>query len=146
MNRLVKIGLAVVVIAAPFAAQADDQDVMNYRKQIMRTMSEQAGAMNMTLQGKAPAEAFATHVKTLHLAATQALKAFEPNVPGSEGGESKPEVWSQWDDFSKRMNELVANLEALDKAAAEGGAAKAGPMIQQAMTCRGCHDTYRIPK
>jgi len=146
MNRLVKCGLALAVLCGPVAAQADDQDTMNYRKQVMRTMSEQAAMMNMSLQGKAPAEAFATHVKTLHLAATQALKSFEPNVPGAEGGEAKPDVWAQWDDFSKRMNELVTNLAALDKAAAEGGAAQAGPMIQSAMTCRGCHDTYRIPK
>lgn len=146
MNRLAKYGLAFAVLCAPAMAHADDQDVINYRKQVMRTISEQAGAVNMTLQGKAPAEAFATHVKTLYLAATQALKSFEPEVPGTQGGEAKPEVWSQWDDFSKRMNEFVVALEAVDKAAAEGGAAKAEPLLKSALTCRSCHEAYRLPR
>jgi cytochrome c556 len=147
MNRLLKCGLALAVLVAPAAAQADDQDVMNYRKQIMKTMGEQAAAMNMTLQGKAPADQFVSHVKTLHLAASQALKAFEPNVVGDGStGSAKAEIWSGWADFSKRMNEQVAKLAALEKAAVEGGAAKAGPMIQASMDCRSCHETYRVPK
>lgn len=147
MNRLVKCGLALAVLITPVMAHADDQDVMNYRKDVMKTLGEQAAAMGMTLQGKAPAEAFVSHVKTLHLAATQIVKAFEPNVVGpQETGAAKADVWSNWDDFEKRANELVMKLAALEKAAEEGGAAKAGPMVQDAMTCRGCHQTYRVPK
>lgn len=147
MNRLVKCGLALAVLVAPVAAHADDQDVMNYRKQIMKTMGEQTALMNMTLQGKGPSEQFVSHVKTLHLAAAQALKAFEPKVPGpDETGAAKADVWGKWDDFAKRMNEQVAKLAALEKAAVEGGAAKAGPMIQASMDCRGCHEAYRVPK
>ncbi|MGE4062859.1 MAG: cytochrome c [Rhodospirillaceae bacterium] len=147
MNRLVKCGLALAVLVAPVAAQADDQDIMNYRKQVMKTMGEQSAAMNMTLQGKAPADQFVSHVKTLHLAATQAKKAFEPKVVGDGStGSAKAEVWANWADFSKRMDEQVAKLAALEKAAVEGGAAKAGPMIQTSLDCRGCHETYRVPK
>lgn len=147
MNRLVKCGLALAVLVTPVAAQADDQDIMNYRKQVMKTLGEQAAAMNMTLQGKAPADQFVSHVKTLHLAATQAKKAFEPKVVGDGStGSAKAEVWANWADFSKRMDEQVAKLAALEKAAVEGGAAKAGPMIQTSLDCRGCHETYRVPK
>lgn len=147
MNRLVKFGLALAVLVAPVAAQADDQDVMNYRKQVMKTMGEQNAAMQMTVQGKVPADLFVSHVKTLHLAATQALKAFEPNVVGDgTTGSAKPEVWANWADFSKRMNEQVAKLAALEKAAVEGGVAKAGPMIQASLDCRSCHENYRVPK
>ena len=147
MNRLVKCGLALAVLVAPAVAQADDADDINYRRQVMKTMGEQSALMNMTLQGKGPAEAFVSHVRTLHLAATQALKAFEPNVPGDGStGSAKPEVWSNAADFAKRMNEQVAKLAALEKAAVEGGAEKAGPMIQASMDCRGCHENYRVPK
>ena len=147
MNRFAKFGLALAVLVAPALAQADDQDVMNYRKQVMKTMGEQAGAMQMTLQGKAPADQFVSHVKTLHLATAQALKAFEPKVVGDGStGSAKAEVWANWADFSKRMNEQVAKLAALEKAAVEGGAAKAGPMIQATMDCRSCHENYRVPK
>jgi cytochrome c556 len=147
MNRLVKCGLALAVLAAPVMAHADDQDVMNYRKQVMKTMGEQSALMNMVAQGKVPADLFVSHVKTLHLAATQIKKAFEPKVVGDGStGSAKAEVWSNWADFSKRVDEQVAKLAALEKAAAEGGVAKAGPMIQASLDCRGCHENYRVPK
>ncbi len=147
MNRLVKCGLALAIFVAPVVAQADDQDVMNYRKQVMATIGEQAAAMNMTLQGKAPAEQFVSHVKTLHLAMTQAKKAFEPKVVGDGStGSAKAEVWANWADFSKRVDEQLVKLAALEKAAVDGGAAKAGPMIQTSLDCRGCHENYRVPK
>lgn len=147
MNRLVKCGLAFAVLFAPVVAQADDADVINYRKQIMKTMGEQNAAMQMTLQGKVPADQFVSHVKTLHLAAAQALKSFEPEVQGDGvTGSAKPEVWSNKADFAKRMNEQVTKLAALEKAAVEGGVAKAGPMIQTSLDCRSCHENYRVPK
>jgi len=54
------------------------------------------------------------HLEVLALAASMALKAFEPKVPG---GEAKPEVWSNWADFAKRMNEFAQNTAAAAKTA-----------------------------
>jgi cytochrome c556 len=147
MNRLVKCGLALAVLVAPVMAHADDQDVINYRKQVMKTMGEQNALMNMVAQGKVAPDQFVSHVKTLHLAATQIKKAFEPKVSGDgTSGAAKDEVWANWADFSKRVDEQVVKLAALEKAAAEGGMAKAAPMIQTSLDCRGCHETYRVPK
>jgi len=145
MNRFLQIaaGLAFATAATLPAYAADPTDVIDYRKHVMKTIGAQAAAMAMTLQGKAPAENFALHVQALANAASQALVAFEPNVPG---GESKPEVWAKWDDFSKKMKELEANTAELAKLAASGGAAAAGPKLQSALTCKGCHDTYREQK
>ncbi len=147
MNRLVKFGLALAVLVAPVAASADDQDVMNYRKNVMKTMGEQNALLQMVVAGKVPADQFVSHVKTLHLAATQAKKAFEPKVVGDGStGSAKAEVWSNWADFSKRIDDQVTKLAALEKAAAEGGMAKAGPMVATSLDCRGCHENYRVPK
>jgi cytochrome c556 len=145
MNRFLQIaaGLAFAAAATLPAYAADPTDVIDYRKHVMKTIGEQAAAMAMTLQGKAPAENFTLHVQALALAASQALVAFEPNVPG---GEAKPEVWAKWDDFSKKMKELEANTAELAKLAASGGAAAVGPKLQSALTCKGCHDTYREQK
>jgi cytochrome c556 len=124
-------------------AHADDQDVIDYRRHIMKTMGEQAAAIDMILQRKAPADNFAVHVKTLAVAAATAKKAFEPRVPG---GEAKPDVWSNWPDFSKRLDALTTATDALAKAASDGGVAATSPKMQAALTCKGCHDTYRVPK
>lgn len=136
--------MAALVAVVPMAAQADDADTIDYRKHVMATLGSQAGALFMILQQKAPPDNFANHVKALALTSAQALKAFEPNVVGGTSkGESKAEIWSNWDDFSGKMNELVSKLEALDKAAQEGGMAAAAPMVKEAFTCKGCHDEYR---
>jgi len=138
-------GLAVAVMTAlPMAAQASDPtDIIDYRKHIMKTLGETSAAMNMTVQGTAPAENFVLHTEVLASAASSALVAFKENV---EGGGSKPDVWSKWPDFEKRMTEFAAATADLAKTAREGGMEAAKPKLQGALTCRGCHDLYREKK
>ncbi len=138
-------GLAFAAAATlPAMAQAaDPTDVIDYRKHIMKTLGEQSASLGMIVQQKAPAENFVLHAQTLALVAGMALKAFEPDVTG---GEAKPEVWSKWDDFSKRMNEFAAGTAALAKVAQEGGMAAAQPLMKDALTCKGCHDVFREKK
>jgi len=147
MTRLLQFaaGLAFAAVATlPASVQASDPtDVIDYRKHVMKSLSATSAAMNMALQGKAPAENFALHAETLAIVASTALIAFEPNV---EGGDSKPDVWAKWPDFEKKMKEFAANTAELAKLAKEGGAAAAQPKLQAALTCKGCHDVYRVPK
>jgi cytochrome c556 len=137
--------LGAVLLAAGLGgvAVADDQDSIDYRQHIMKTIGEQAASITMILQHKAPAENLATHAKLLALSAATAKKAFEPKAPG---GNSKPEVWSNWSDFSKRLDAFVAATDDLAKAAASGGVAAAGAKSQAALACTGCHDQYMSPK
>ena len=133
----------MAVVSAPITVRADDQDVIDYREHIMKSMGEQAAAIAMILQQKAPATNFATHVQILAITAATAKKAFEPKVLG---GEAKPEVWAEWPDFAKRLDALVAATDELAKTAKDGGVSATQPKIQAALTCKSCHDTYRVPK
>ena len=137
--------LAVATVAAlPLAAQASDPtDIIDYRKHVMKSLGEQSASMAMTLQGKAPAENFVLHAETLAIVASTALQAFKEKV---EGGGAKPDVWAKWPDFEKRMTEFAAATADLAKTARAGGAAAAGPKVQGALTCKGCHDIYREKK
>jgi cytochrome c556 len=127
---------------ATAVAHAEDQDVVDYRVHIMRTMGEEVAAINLVLKGKAPAESFATHVKVLAVTARTAKKAFETEVAGVH---AKPEIWSNWADFAKRLDELEAVTAELARSAETDGVA-AGPRVQAALTCKSCHDVYRVPK
>jgi cytochrome c556 len=80
---------------------------------------------------------------SLALAASIALKAFEQKVPG---GEAKPEVWSNWADFSKRMNEFAQKTAAAAKDAHEHGKGAGLAQVTDALTCKKCHETYRHEK
>jgi len=142
MSRLVTLLALGVLVVAAVPIRADDQDVIDYRTHVMKTLGEQLGAIGMILENKAPPDNFATHLKVLAVTATQAKKAFEPKVPG---GNAKPEVWSNWADFSKRLDDLVTATADLASAAQHESATAIGAKLGPSLKCKGCHDTYRKP-
>lgn len=142
MRRLATPLVCGVLMCTAQLGRADDQDVIDYRTHVMKTMGEQMGAIGMILENKAPADNFAVHLKVLAVTATQAKKAFEPKVPG---GNAKAEVWSNWADFSKRLDELVATTAELASAAQHESVAAVGGKLKSTLKCKSCHDTYRLP-
>jgi cytochrome c556 len=142
MIRLVTLCALGVLVCAALPTRADDQDVIDYRTHVMKTLGEQTDAIGMILENKAPPDNFATHLKVLAVTATQAKKAFEPKVPG---GNAKPEVWANWADFSKRLDELVATTAELATAAQHESVAAVAAKIKSTLKCKGCHDNYRKP-
>lgn len=140
--RKVTTGLASLILAmAALPGRADDQDVIDYREHVMKTLGEQMGAVGMILEKKAPADNLALHLKVIAVTATQAKKAFEPKVLG---GNAKPEVWSNWPDFSKRLDELVAATAEVAASGQHDSPAAVGEKLK-AVKCKSCHETYRVP-
>jgi cytochrome c556 len=135
--------VAGVLALGAGGATADNTDVIDYRQHIMNTLNEQAGALGEILSGAIPDDNVIAHLDALSLTASTALKAFEPKVPG---GQSKPEVWTNWADFSRRMNEFAQNTAAMAKLAHEQGKEAGLAKVMDALTCKKCHDTYRQEK
>jgi cytochrome c556 len=127
----------------PVASTADDQDVIDYRRHIMETLKSQTAALGMIMSGAIPDDNAVAHIDNIALTAATALKSFEPKV---EGGDAKPEVWSQWDDFSSRMNDFAAKTAAMSKTAHEQGKDEALLQAMDALSCKQCHDVYRVKK
>ena len=127
------------MFAFPVTLRADNDDVVEYRQHVMKTLREQFESIEMILQGKAPPDNLATHARILAITASTAKKAFEPKVPG---GESKPEIWTHWPDFSARLDALSMATEAFASAPKKDAAAAAMSKIDAAGLCKGCHDSY----
>lgn len=142
MKATVKVLAVAVFICMSAAAIADDADAIDYRRHVMISLGEQLAGIDMIVAKKAPPDAFVTHVKTMAIVATQAKLAFQPQIAG---GKSKPEVWSNWADFAKRLDAMVAAGDELAKTAKDGNAAVVGPKIKTAMDCDGCHKVYMVP-
>jgi cytochrome c556 len=134
--------ILVAMMATVGSARADDQDIIDYRKHIMITLREEVAILGMILEQRAPADGLVTHAQILAATAATTRLAFEQQIPG---GESKPSVWANWDNFSKRLDELVATTADLAKSAQDGGATAVATKIK-ALNCESCHDTYRVPK
>jgi cytochrome c556 len=135
--------IALWALLAGVAAAADNNDVIDYRQHIMNTLNEQAAALGEILSGAVPDDNVIAHMDALAITASTALKAFEPKVPG---GQAKPEVWSNWTDFSKRMNEFAQGTAAMAKLAHEQGKDAGLAKVMDALSCKKCHDTYRQEK
>jgi len=127
------------LLASAGAARAEDQDAIDYRRHIMATLGAEAAAIGQILEKNAPAEDFAIHAQILAVTASTAKKAFEPKAPG---GDAKPAVWADWNDFAKRLDDLTAATADLAKTAKQGGIAAAAPKVEAALTCKSCHDIY----
>ena len=134
---------ALLAVQNVAGAAADHGDAVDYRQHIMNSLNEQAGALGEILSGAVPDDNVLAHLDALALIASTALKAFEPKVPG---GEAKPEVWSNWADFSQRMTEFAQGTAAMAKLAHEKGKEAGLAKVMDALSCKKCHDTYRREK
>jgi cytochrome c556 len=135
--------LTVLAVSYQQGALADDQDAIDYRQLIMKQLDAESAALGMMVSGQIPPDSMALEAKSIANAAKAALKAFEPKVPG---GEAKPEVWSKWDDFSKRMEVFARNSEEMAKVADSGNVSKVTELMVTALPCKECHDVYRNKK
>lgn len=142
MKRLLAVPLLALSLL-PTASMADDQDVIDYRRHIMETLKAQTAALGMIMSGAIPDDNVIAHIDILAATAATALKSFEPKV---DGGDARAEVWAQWDDFSARMNDFAAKTAAMSKTAHEKGKDEALLQVMDALTCKQCHDTYRVKK
>lgn len=138
MNR-VAVSAAVFLLGSNLAHAFEDQEVIDYRRHIMVALREQAALIDMIARKTAPDADFAIHAQAFAVTAAQAKQSFEAKV---EGGNSKSEVWSNWNDFSKRLDAMTAAANELAKAAKTGGLAAATPKLQAALECSGCHAVY----
>jgi len=134
---------AGALLAASAVAVGDDQDVIDYRQHVMKTIGEQMGAIQLILENRVPADNLAVHLEVIAATAPQAKVAFTPEVAG---GRSKPEVWSDWEGFSARLDKFAAGARELADAAASGDAAAAAARLPATLDCKGCHEAYRAPK
>ena len=125
------------------AVHADDKAIVDYREHIMNTLNEQSAALGQILSTTVPDDNTSAHIQAIALTASLALKAFEPKV---QGGEAKPEVWSNWPDFSKRMTDFAQKTAEMAKISREKGNDAALANVVDALSCKGCHDVYRAEK
>lgn len=132
----------IVLLGAP-RVHADNDDTIEYRRHIMKTLDEEVGAIEQILAKRVPAESLSTHLSVLAITASTAKKAFQTKVPG---GQSKPDVWSNWPDFAKRLDTLTSGTAEMARLATSGGIAAVAAKFHSAVSCDGCHQQYIAPE
>lgn len=126
-------------------AQVKPADAARYRHEAFHVLLWNWMPLVNTVRGKTPynqAE-FAKYAKRVSHIAPMLLEGF---VEGSGGGnsEAKPEIWSNWNDFKAKMNDLERESAALARVAKANDFAKAKAQFAKVgETCKACHDLYK---
>jgi cytochrome c556 len=127
--------------AAPSGAEAEG--IIFERQQIMLQLDKDSETLGDIMAGTEPPAKLAETTRAIAQGAKDSLAAFQAKVPG---GRSKPEVWSQYDDFMKRMQAFADNSAKMAERGQAGDLNGVTALAIDAMPCKQCHDVYRAPK
>jgi len=133
--------------SAPALAQfAKPADAIKYRQSALTLMASHFGRMQPVVKGQAPYDAaqIKANVQLLNTLAELPWAGFGP---GTEGGDARPEVWSDAAGFQQKRDRLKENLAKLSVAADSGDLNKVRAAFGDVgASCKACHDSYRKKK
>lgn len=134
-------------LAAPASAQfAKPEQAISYRQASMALIGSHFGRMAPVAKKEVPFDAasIASNVEVLAMLARLPWTAFGP---GTEGGETKPQAWSDAAGFKSSETEFLGNIDKL-KAASDAGDFDAFRVAfgNVGKSCKTCHDAYRKEK
>lgn len=124
-------------------AAAEVEGVIFERQQIMLQLEKDAEQLGLIVAGLAPRDKLAATARAVADGARDSRASFELHA---EGGRSKPEIWSNWQDYNQRMQVFADRSEQMAKLAETGNFNGLIEIMSDAMPCKACHDLYRTPK
>lgn len=137
MKRALVAGLAILGLGA-LASEGE----VDYRQHTMAAVGGHMQAIVDIIQGKVPhTEHMATHAEALANLADLAGTLFPES---SQGGDARPAIWEDAEDFQSKLAAFKEAAASFKAAAASGEMAQIGGALQQlGQACKGCHDNYR---
>jgi cytochrome c556 len=129
--------------AAQKVSPAEAEGIIFERQQIMLQLDKDAEKLGNVVAGLLPADQLAATTAAIAKGAKESIAAFEPNAPG---GRAKDTVWSNWADYSQRMQSFAEKSAEMAKVAETGDVAAVTSLMGDAVPCKQCHDVYREKK
>lgn len=142
---VVAAGAAFFSWQASGAQEAKDEaeGIIFERQQVMMQLGKDADTLGKIVAGQLPADQLSATTKAIAQGARDSVEAFKAQVPG---GHAKPAAWSNYADFSSRMEKFAASADAMAKAGEAGNMGAVLGMMVEALPCKECHDLYREKK
>lgn len=133
-------------LAATAAAQMKPEVVIEYRRAAMTMIGWNFGPMSAMVKGKIPFDAkeFAKHAERIAALAPQALEGFAKGSDKGAETDAKADIWTHFDDFQSKLNDLVNESKTLSDVAKGGDEAKMKEQFKKVGgACKACHDKYK---
>ena len=127
---------------APVDATEADAQIFE-RQQIMQQLDKDAEQLGLIVAGLEPRDQLGPTARAVARGAAEAEASFQQIIPG---GRSKPEVWSNHEDFARRMADFTRRAEAMAVLAEADDMNGVTETLGEAMPCKACHDIYRTPR
>lgn len=147
MNRRVALsGFLALGLAATAAAQMKPDVVIAYRRSAMTMIGWNFGPMSAMVKGKIPFDAkeFAKHAERIALLAPQVLEGFAKGSDKGAETDAKIEIWTHFDDFQSKLNDLINESKTLGDVARTGDEGKMKDQFKKlGGACKACHDKYK---
>lgn len=143
-GRTFKALLAIALPLVPLTTvHGQAEDPVLARQLIMQALEDDAEVLGSIAARVTPPTKMAEHARNIAKHAKESYESFKPNAPG---GGAKPEIWTNWADYSKRMESFVVNSEKMAQVAETGDVNAVTELMVDAMPCKSCHDVYRAKK
>lgn len=132
----------IVAAGAAFAASATDPTV-KARQELMDAQIASVKVLGGMAGGKVAFDAAAAEAAKVALVASSAEIAAKFETQAEDpASKSKPEIWTNWEDFVAKAGALNAAASAMDVTSAETIGAGMGAIGD---ACTACHKAYQIP-
>jgi cytochrome c556 len=138
---LLACGLVATAIAEP-----KPEVVIDYRQSVMTVVGWNFGRLGAMVKGTAPFDAkeFSMRADRLATLGPQALEGFAKGSDKGAKTDAKAEIWTNFDDFQTKMNDMVTQTKALADVAKTGDEAKMKDQFKKTGgACKACHEKYK---
>lgn len=138
--------LLATALCASATARPKPEDVIDYRQAAMTMIGWNFGPLGAMVKGKMPwnAKLFALHADRLAELAPQVIEGFAKGSDKGATTDAKPAIWTHFDDFQSKYDDLLKQTSALSAAAHTGDeAAMKDQFKKTAGACKACHEKYK---
>lgn len=144
---MLKPRLLVAASALAFSCAAfghGKKDAVDYRQSLMTLIGWDFGLLSDMVKEKKPFDAAEFSMRASRIAAmSDQLDEGFPKDSMRKESYSKPEIWSNWDDFQSKAKDFTTQAKLLADIAKTNDAAKNKEQFKKvAATCKACHDKY----
>jgi cytochrome c556 len=149
MHTFLKIAGTVVVAGSLISgALAADMMLQEKRTEAMKSNGKNFGAIGKVVKGEmAYSPELVDNAEAIHQTSMMLKELFKGGETGDPKSRAKPEIWSDWNDFEAKIEELQETSEKLVAATKTGDVEQITVAAKAAGgACGGCHKLYRTEK
>jgi len=147
MKKNLYLSMAVIALFAGAAVAAEPEDIIKYRKNVMKATAGHMGATAAIVTGKVNYKGdLADHARAIQ-AMTKDVAALFPKDSDFGDTEALDAVWKNTAEFKKRSDNAKAKSTAFVNAVASNDQAKIAAGFKELNdACKACHKDFRKEK